>query len=67
MLPEIENHDNDGDEHTLLGFELEGYYLDDSEADPPEGEAAPAIGFFSLMFVWEQVYLEDDSFFDDDW
>jgi hypothetical protein len=67
VLPELENHDNDGDEHTLLGFELEGYYLDHSEADPPDGEEVPSIGFFSLMLVYEQVYLEGDSFFDDGW
>ena len=67
VLPELENDDNDSDEHTLLGIELEGSYMDDSEADPPEGEEVPSIGFFSLMLVFEQVYLEEDSFFDDDW
>ncbi|MBI5499361.1 MAG: hypothetical protein HY907_03900 [Deltaproteobacteria bacterium] len=66
VLPEVENDDNDSDDHTLLGFELEGYYMDDSAEDPPEGQDATSIGLFSLMFVFEQVYLEADPF-DDFW
>lgn len=67
VLPEIENRDNDSDEHTLLGFELEGYYMDQgSEPEPGEVEA-PSYGLFSLLFVWEQVYLDDDPFFDSGW
>jgi hypothetical protein len=60
VLPELESYDNDSDEHTLLGFELEGSYMDDSAAEVAEGEDPPRIGFFSLMLVWEQVIMDED-------
>jgi hypothetical protein len=66
VLPELEVYDNDSDEHTLLGFELEGYYTDDSAADVPEGQHAPRRGIFGLSLVWKQVYLDEDPF-DDLW
>jgi len=66
VLPELEVYDNDSDEHTLLGFELEGYYMDDSAAEVPEGEEPPHLGVFALMLAWEQVIMDEDPF-EDDW
>jgi hypothetical protein len=65
VLPELDVSDNEYDEHTFLGFELEGYYTDDSAAEVAEGEDAPSLGIFSLMLAYEHVIIDEDPWGED--
>ena len=66
ILPELAVDDNDSNEYTHLGVELEGYYLGDENAEVPEGEDGPDIGLFGVSLIYEEMWLDEDPF-EDTW
>ena len=66
ILPTLDISGNDSDEYTHVGVELEGYWLEDSTTEVPEGQDPEQIGLFGVSLVYEEIVLDDDPL-EDSW